>query len=333
MPDRICRRHAGFYLRSRVQSFVPHERRTVFLISMLRCLVIFLLIAFHGSANAEFGHDSDMAVRLDERSDRDLRAQYRFRLRPSFVVNEQWSWHGFIATGSEFESAYNTIDDNDDQLHVRRLFARYETGQGKLEFGVIPPFKGRVSSTGLSKEGWIKGARGVVRTASGAFEVVLGDLEDLRSKNALSKDFSLNYTEFEYSADIDDRWSYELGAERMFDSRFLRTELRFRPRQGAAVTGEFIHNFTSGSSKFVISQQKEFSFSNGDLEWFAYYTYTGEDFGRRADLSEDFLEFGHAVAAKLEGGFSSFDRAGWFAELEVYENSSRLKLGFELSLN
>jgi hypothetical protein len=301
--------------------------------SMIRSFVATVLLAACGLAAAEFTADSDLAFRLDDSSDRDLRSQYRFRLRPAVQFNDRWSAHGFIATGNEFESAYNTIDDNDDQIHLRRLFARYESDRGKLELGVIPPFKGRVSSTGLSKEGWIRGARGVARTGSGAFEIVLGDLDDLRSKSAFNKDFSLNYTEIEYSADVNDRWSYELGAERMFDSRFLRTELRFKPSAGAAVTAELIHNLTSSSSKVVLSNGKAFTFGNGDLEWFAYYTYTGADFGRRADLAEDFLEFGHAVAAKLEGGFSRVERAGWFAELEVYESRSRLKLGVELSFN
>lgn len=300
---------------------------------MIRTLLTIPLLLCAVASHAQLAHDSDLSVRLDDSSDRDLRGQYRLRIRPDYSFSDNWSMHAFIATGDEFESAYNTIDDSDDQINVRRLFARYQVANGsKLEVGVIPPFKGRVSSTGLSKEGWIRGARGVWMTRSGAVELVIGSLDDLRSSEALTADFDLDYFEFEYSGRLNEEWSFELGAERMFDSRFLRTEIRYAPAGSASIAGELIHNTTEGSSKVVLSTLRELSWSAQTIEWFTYYSYTGPDFGRRADLAEDFLEFGHALATKLEGGFKRFDRLGWFAELEVYENRSRLKLGFELDL-
>ena len=301
---------------------------------MFRMLLITPLLLMSAAAAAQLSHDTDVAVRLDDSSDRDLRGQYRLRIRPRIDVDDKWSLHAFIATGEEFESAYNTIDENDDQIHVRRLFARYELETGsKLEVGVIPPFKGRVSSTGLSKEGWIGGARGVWRRRAGAMELVVGSLDDLRARQALGADFDVDYYEFEYSAQASDTWSFEVGAERMFDSNFFRTELRFEPRGQASLAAELIHNVSENSSKVVFSALREFTWRDQPVEWFSYYSYTGRDFGRRADLAEDFLEFGHAIATKVEGGFSRAGRAGWFAEIEVYENRTRAKLGIEIDLH
>ena len=153
---------------------------------------------------AQFDYSGDISIRMDERSDRSFRSQYRFRFKPEYDFGNGWSVHGFVATGDKFDSAYNTIDDNDDDIYLRRLFARYERGDSKLEAGVIPPYKGRVSSTGLSKEGWIRGLRGVWGAKRGAFEVVVGDLEDSRAKSALTGDFDVNYIEVEYSGRLND---------------------------------------------------------------------------------------------------------------------------------
>lgn len=301
---------------------------------MSRLLILTAALLVSTTGAAQISHDTDVSVRLDDSSDRDTRGQYRLRIRPRIDVDDRWSLHAFVATGEEFESAYNTIDENDDQIHVRRLFARYELETGsKLEVGVIPPFKGRVSSTGLSKEGWIRGARGVLRRSGGAIEVVVGSLDDLRASQALGAEFDVDYYEVEYSAQPSETWSFELGAERMFDSRFFRTELRFEPQGRASLAAELIHNVSEDSSKLVLSALREFSWSDHPLEWFTYYSYTGQGFGRRADLAEDFLEFGHALATKLEGGLSRSDRISWFAELEIYENRTRAKLGIEVDLN
>lgn len=72
------------------------------------------------------------------------------------------SIHLFVATGDDFTSLNNTFGDSND-LNVRRLFYRIENKRGKIEIGSIPPFKGRVSSTGLSGDGWIKGVRGILQ--------------------------------------------------------------------------------------------------------------------------------------------------------------------------
>ena len=282
---------------------------------------------------AQFDYTGDLSIRIDDTSDRPGRSQYRLRFGPRYDLGDNWSVHGFVATGDEFDSAYNTIDENDDQIHVRRLFARYARGDSKVEVGVIPPYKGRVSSTGLSKEGWIRGMRGVWGTEKGAFEVVVGDLEDLRASRTFSTDYDLNYVEVEYSRKLNASWTYEVSAEELFDDRFLRGEVRYLTRADAYWAFEVIYNTSDDNSKVILSSLRNIERPAGPIEWFVYYSYTGTGFGPRAELSEDFLEVGHAVATKFKGAVPALERLEWFAEVELYEETARLKAGFEFSLD
>ena len=248
-------------------------------------LPLLLATGFYAAPGAaDFSHRSDLSVRLDGGSDRSLRGQYRLRLRPALSFGDAWSLHGFVATGREFKSAYDTIDD-DVVVHVRRLFARLERDGGKLEVGVVPPYKGRVSSTGLSKEGWLRGARIVRALPSGALEFVVGDLSDLRAKTALSSPFDVDYYEVEYSGRLGGTWSFEIGGESMFGDRFVRGELRYRSRREVDWAAELVRNLSVDSSKVVFSASKRFSGPASGVEWFSYYTYTGSEFGLRAELS------------------------------------------------
>ncbi len=300
---------------------------------MYRPAILCLALFASAASLADFDYNGDVSIRLDDTSDRSSRSQYRLRFNPRYDFGNGWSVHGFVSTGAEFDSAYSTIDDNDDEIHVRRLFMRYERGGSKLEAGVIPPYKGRVSSTGLSKEGWIRGLRSVWGTEDGAFEIVAGDLEDLRASRALSGDFDLNYIEVEYSGQLNETWSFELGGEELFDDRFLRGEIRYLAKSGAYWALELIHNTSTSNSKAILSTLRDLEAPQNPIEWFVYYSYTATGFGPRAELSEDFLEVGHAIATRLKGAIPMFERLEWFTEIELYEDTARIKAGFELSLN
>ena len=281
------------------------------------------------SAFAEFRHEGDISLRYDDRSNRPSREQYRFRWEPEYRLGEHWSVNAYVATGAAFPSAYNTFGERDD-LHVRRLFGRWTQGDHKLEFGALPPYKGRVSSTGLSDEGWIRGIRGVFAIGDDRLEFVAGDLSDLRASNALSSPYDLNYYEVEYSGNLNASLSYEVGAERMFDENYARTELRWRMKSDYVWSAEVVHGFKSGATKNVLSFLAPFSLRHGDLEWFTYYSYVPVDFGARAVLTEDFLSFDHAFGTLLEYRDSRLERVKWFAELETGDARDRIKLGFEL---
>lgn len=274
-----------------------------------------------------------MALRIDDTEGRGSRQQYRLRVRPEFAFTERWSMHAFIATGDDFGSAYNTFNDSDDEINVRHLFLRLEDHWGKFEVGVIPPYKGRVSSTGLSAEGWLQGVRGVASIRSGRLELVLGQLDDLRASRAMSLPDDVDYAELEYSGRLTDTWTFEAAGDYMLDDAFVRGEFRYSPSSSEAYAGEIIANLSEGGFKFVLSAERAFRVGDSDIDWFSYYAYAGEKFGARALLTEDFLEFGHAIATEFSSGFAGLERLEWFAHVEVYEDAARVELGIEYSLD
>ena len=296
---------------------------------LLRAVFMVALALCAGAAAAEFRQEGDVSFRYDDRTDRPAREQYRLRWSPEFAFDGAWSVHAYVATGPAFPSAYNTFGESGD-LNLRRLFGRWSNGDHKLEFGVIPPFKGRVSSTGLSDEGWIRGVRGVFALDDDRLEFVVGDLNDLRASNAFSAPFELNYYEVEYSGQFNDLVSYELGGERMLGENYVRTELRLTTESDLAWSAEFVYGFKSNSTKSTLSLLAPFAFAHGQLEWFTYYSYVPLEFGARAVLTEDFLGFDHALGTLFEYRYSRLERVKWFAEFEAGDARNRVKLGFEL---
>jgi len=303
--------------------FVASVRRTAF-----RVAAVFVLTGTPAPA-AEFAHETDMALRYVDISEESTRTQYRFRFRPDLVLDGPWSLHAFVSTGSDYDTAYNTIDDNDDKVYVRRAFVRYETEAGKVEAGIIPPFKGRISSTGLSGEGWVKGIRGVWRANRGRFELVLGQLDDLNARSALRLPDEIDYYEFEYSGQISRTWSFEASLERMLGDNFIRGELRHVSPADVAYAMELVLNTDETARKFVVSMDRTLRLGSSELDWFSFYAYANEDFGLRAELTEDFLEFGHAVSSELSGDLFGSGRADWFAAIEFYESQTRFEMGLE----
>ena len=103
--------------------------------------------AFGEQIAPTFSQKLDIQVRYDNRSNRPSREQYRLRYYPSIALNASWSINSFIVTGEDFSSSHNTFGkESTDYLYARRLYLRHETHSGKTELGVIPTYKGRVSS-------------------------------------------------------------------------------------------------------------------------------------------------------------------------------------------
>lgn len=283
------------------------------------------------AARAEFELDGDVSLRYDDTSQSGDRTQYRVRAKAGYAFDDTISLHTFIATGADFSSAYNTVDDNDDEIHVRRLYLRLENDRGKLELGTIPTYKGRVSSTGLSENGWLKGLRGVLRRGSAEWEIVLGELSDPLARDALSPADELNFVEFEYSASLTEAWSYELSFEHMLDDEFLRAELRYESAANAIYSVEAIHNAGASAGKFVAGMERTFNIGDLPVDWYIYYAYVETGFGPRAELTEDFLDFGHAVANEFSSAIADSDRLSWFVKAEVYESQIRGQIGIEFT--
>lgn len=282
----------------------------------------------------------DTQLRFDDRSGRHERYQYRVRFYPSIILDDDkmWSFNAFAATGDDFSSSHNTLDDGKaDLFYLRRAYLRHENDQGKTEIGILPTYKGRVSSTGLSKDGWIAGIRHVANFSYGKFEVVLGELGDNRASRALDVSDDLNYVELEYSGKLSQQMSIEFSFERLLSSNFVTGEVRYQTVSEVTYAAELIDKAGTNDFKFVASTEKTFDGYSQEWEVFAYYSYVSDNFGARAELTEDFLATGHGVAIELESSFSfaspQLVPLNWFAKFEAFEGNTRVQLGFKYGLS
>ncbi|GGO64434.1 hypothetical protein [Bowmanella pacifica] len=273
-------------------------------------------------------------MRVDERSGKDLRYQYRLRFYPAYHFDAAWSLQAFVATGKGFASSHNTLDDGKaDHLYLRRLYLRHQDSAGKTEFGVIPTYKGDVASTGLSKDGWINGLRRVQNmNANTRLEVVVGELAHLDNADAWQKWHSLNYAELELSSRVNNALSYELSLEHMLGDNFLRGELRYQSASQQTYAIELVDRLDSNKVKLVLSFGMPLAWLGKNTELFSHYSYADKGFGERAELTEDFLDYGHAIALELDGKLG-VKPWGWFAKFEHYaeHSTNRAQLGIKFS--
>jgi hypothetical protein len=295
--------------------------------------LLFALLTPFPTWAAEFSAKLDTSLRFDHRSGRDERYQYRVRFYPSLTLdaNKTWSLNAFAATGDDFSSSHNTLDDGQaDLFYIRRLYLRHQNTNGKTEIGILPTYKGRVSSTGLSKDGWIAGVRHVANSSYGKFEVVLGELADTRASHALNAPEDLNYVELEYSGNVNQQTSIELSLERLLGSNFVSGEVRYQTTSDVTYAAEIIDKVDTNDFKFVASAETTFDLYQHELKVFAYYSYVSDEFGERAELTEDFLATGHGVAIEVESSLK-FAPLDWFAKFEAFEGNSRVQLGIKYS--
>ena len=293
--------------------------------------------AYDGILNTEhFKNKLQTQVRFDDRSNRDHRFQHRVRAFSEFAIpDSDWSIHAFATTGNEFAGSQNTIDsDVSDHFHLRRLYARYQgSGKTKTEIGVIPTFKGRVSSSGLAKDGWIKGARQVYAFDSDTmFEVVLGELNDEAPRSALDKIRKLNYVELEMSSNINDISSYEISLERMTEANFVRAEYRLFMPNLPTYSFEVISRFGTSKTKLVVGVDDELILFKRPFSYYAYYSYVSDDFGARAELTEDFITTGHGLSVEIETAISDSERWEIFGRFDAFDKNTRFILGIAYSL-
>ena len=293
---------------------------------------------FPVSANtAVFSQKLDIQIRYDNRSNRPSREQYRLRYYPSLNVSDAWSINSFVVTGDDFSSSHNTFgSESTDYIYARRLFMRHEGDYGKTEIGVIPTFKGRVSSTGLSKDGWITGVRHVRKLKNNsALEVVIGQLGNAQANQAFMLGNEDEYVEIEYSARINQRHSYEASIERMVSGSFIRGEYRYRINDQDTAFIELVQRVDSPAEKLVVGASGEFTlFASATpypIEYFAYYSYIDDDFGARAALIEDFLGTGHGGSIEFSGVISETHDLAWFVRTDVVDSVSRLLAGIKLT--
>jgi hypothetical protein len=311
---------------------VSRSAAFIYFYGVLMIAVVLLSMLITKASAQSFSQKLDVQVRADDRSSSDVRYQYRVRYRPQISFNDTFSINAFAVTGDDYGSSHNTVDDSSaDYVYVRRIFARHKGDYGKTELGIIPTFKGRVSSSGLSKHGWIKGVRHVRALGDDNLEIVVGQLASLDPSKALNAPDEFDYVEIEYSAKINDIWSYEVSAERITRANFLRTELRYQYSKELSLFGELVGRIDSAKIKAVVGGEGEFSIKKYTVEYFSHYSYVSKNFGLRAELTEDFLGTGHGFSGELSGEISDtqFD---WFVRCDAVKDRTRLLIGFKWSL-
>ncbi|MDC8829409.1 hypothetical protein [Alteromonas gilva] len=270
----------------------------------------------------------DVQVRFDNRSDRPDRYQYRVRYYPQINMTNQWSLHSFVVTGDDFSSSHNTFGEQDsEQLAIRRLYVRRINPSGKTEFGVIPTYKGRVSATGMSKDGWFQGIRHVYQPNSDQqFEIVAGAINDTNPDRALSLSNKLNLLELEYTARLNDVYSMEFGLERITGGNYVRGELRVQQSVNHVWFFELIHRADEADNKVVIGLDGTLSLASYPVDLYAYYAYVSAGFGLRAELTEDYLGTGHGGSVEVSGALPG-TAIGWFSRVDMVDSTKRFLLG------
>ena len=299
------------------------------------CVVIIILAMCYARAslaqNDAFTQRLDLQTRVDDRSSRDVRYQYRVRHYAQYKFDSLWSVNTFAVTGDDFGSSHNTLDDGAaDYFYLRRLYLRRETDNGKTEIGIIPTYKGRVSSSGLSKDGWIKGLRQVSNLKTGRLELVLGQLNKINAKSALDLPTNIDYFELEYSGELSDQWSFEVSAERMTQANFLRSEIRYELGMHSTLFAEVVSKVSTGQIKAVLGVEGDVSFNAYPMEYFAHYSYVSDNFGQRAELTEDFLGTGPGFSGELSGSIFpnlAVGELSWFIRYDAVEERTRLLAG------
>lgn len=282
----------------------------------------------------EFSTKVATELRFDDRSGYSSRFQYKLGLSPTLQLDSNWSVHAFALTGDDFASSHNTINANStNTFYLRRLFTRYQNGDNKTELGILPTYKGRISSTGLSKDGWIQGLRQVVAFDAGKLELVAGELSDTRASRAIGLAERINFFELEFSSSLDNELSYELGFERILQANYARVELRYAAQSMPEYGIEIISKIDTLDYKYVASLSTELNLFSQPSEVFVYYAFVDEGFGQRAELTEDFLSTGHGFAAELESTFTAQSSLRWFSKFELYEGNSRIQFGLKYGLS
>jgi hypothetical protein len=131
--------------------------------------------------------------------------------------------------------------------------------------------------------------------------------------------------------------SIEFSFERLLSSNFVTGEVRYQTVSEVTYAAELINKAGTNDFKFVASTEKTFDGYSQEWEVFAYYSYVSDNFGARAELTEDFLATGHGVAIELESSFSfaspQLAPLNWFAKFEAFEGNTRVQLGVKYGLS
>jgi len=157
--------------------------------------------------------------------------------------------------------------------------------------------------------------------------MVLGKLEDDQAETALDAFKKLNYVELEMSSYINDVSSYEISLERMTQANFVRAEYRLFLAHSPIYSVELISRVSTSKTKVVIGIEDTLTLFAKDVAYYAYYSYVSDNFGARAELTEDFITTGHGLS--IESDTTLFNSKNWkaFTRFDLFDQNSRFILG------
>ncbi len=255
---------------------------------------------------------------------------------------------GFLCTGSKFSSRWNDLrnlsdpgEDKPFDISLRQLYLMKKFGRCRFQLGAIPPVKNLVSSTGLSDEGWIDGARFEIETGlNGVLEFVAGSITDLEKPGVFSRDFDFNYAEIELSQRIAGSIIAEMSVEYFDDETYLRGELRTELQpfadRSVELAAEGMANLDDTGHAVGLGAEADL------LHWLTgkyknritlklLYTYLHPEIGARGKLIEDFSTLGDSLSVQLHGNLYKRYGLKWFSKTIVAEDP-RFYIGISSAL-
>ncbi|MEE2755376.1 MAG: hypothetical protein VYA30_01890 [Myxococcota bacterium] len=284
-------------------------------------------------------------VRYDHRLETDsgdaLRSRYQYQLAIRYDIGllnldggRTLNFRGLLGTGEKYTSQWNRIYDRieDDALeqpiNMRQIYLQWTAPLFWLQAGVIPPVKGKVSATSLDRDGWIRGARFVLRTwAEGRIELVGGALDHLQDPNGFQWWDQANYAEFEWTQPYGDSVRGELGFVRLSEQLHVRLETRAMVRIVASMpvefAAEYLYNLSENTPAYDLNAQLSWK----GLVLFLEYSNVDEKFGLLGALSNDFFTFGHLYHTTVR--YRPVQLMGFGLFLKAYrgEETSEFKTG------
>tara|TARA_B100001093_G_C26812859_1_gene1008304 strand:+ start:1046 stop:2050 length:1005 start_codon:yes stop_codon:yes gene_type:complete len=288
-------------------------------------------------------------VRYDHRLETDSgdairsRIQYQLAIRYDvglfeFGGRRALNLKGLLGTGEKYTSQWNRFYDRLDDaplqqpLNMRQVFLQWSDDFFWLQAGVIPPVKGTVSATSLDRDGWIRGARIVLKTwADGRVEFVGGALDHLEDPNGFQWWDDANYAEFEWTQPYGAVFRSEFGLVRLSEQLHIRGEARALTRALASMpmefAAEYLYNFKRNTPAYDL---------NGQMTWagmtlFFEYSHVDENFGLLGALSNDFFTFGHLYHMTVRYRPERFMGFGLFLKAYRGEETSEFKTGLSYS--
>ena len=160
---------------------------------------------------------------------------------------------------------------------------------------------------------------------------MIGQLNNTDPRHAIDLPENVDYLEAEYSGRLTDAHSYEVSLERMTGGNYVRAEYRYSYSDADTLFFEVIRRLDDPRTKAVIGKEGEFMLGSLPLSYFAHYSYVGDQFGPRAELTEDFLGTGHGVSVEFSAPIQETD-AEWFVRLDVVDSTERLLAGVAIKI-